>query len=250
MALVEMMDETFQVPADTRVYAIGDVHGRLDLLDRLLGAIAEDARAASFGKVVVVFLGDLIDRGPDSRAVIERVAAGPPASGPLAGARYVCLRGNHEDILMEFLADFSVGPRWFRNGGLEAIRSYVGEVDSGLAHDYPQLQRRLYKAMPAHHLRFLSSMPTRHEEGDYLFVHAGVMPGIALDRQDPYDLMWIREPFLSAREARTMMVVHGHTITENPEERRNRIAIDTGAYRTGRLTALVLDSAERRFIST
>jgi serine/threonine protein phosphatase 1 len=245
-----MIDETFQVPPDTRVYAIGDIHGRLDLLDRLLGSIAEDAGRSPGRRLVVVFLGDLIDRGPDSRAVVERVAAGPPESGPLSGARYVCLRGNHEDILMEFLADFSIGPRWFRNGGLEAVRSYVGEVDSVLAHDYPRLQRLLYKAMPAHHLRFLSSIPARHEEGDYLFVHAGVRPGITLDRQDPYDLMWIREPFLSARETRTSMVVHGHTITERPEERSNRIAIDTGAYRTGRLTALVLDGAERTFLST
>lgn len=242
--------KTYHVPVGTRVYAIGDVHGRLDLLDRLLSDIADDACAASFRQVVVVFLGDLIDRGPDSRAVVERVAAGPPSSGALAGARYVCLRGNHEDILMEFLADFSIGSRWFRNGGLESVRSYVGEVDSQLAHDYPRLQRLLYKAMPPHHLRFLSSIPARHEEGDYLFVHAGVRPGIALERQDPYDLMWIREPFLSAPESRPKMVVHGHTITEMPDERNNRIAIDTGAYRTGRLTALVLDGAERRFLST
>jgi serine/threonine protein phosphatase 1 len=246
----DSLRRTYRVPVGSRVYAIGDVHGRLDLLDRLLASIAEDARLASSRQVVVVFLGDLIDRGPDSRAVVERVVAGPPDSGSLAGARYVCLRGNHEDILMEFLADFSIGPRWFRNGGLESVRSYVGEVDSVLAHDYPRLQRLLYKAMPAHHLRFLSSIPARHEEGDYLFVHAGVRPGITLELQDPYDLMWIREPFLSAREVRTKMVVHGHTITEKPEERSNRIAIDTGAYRTGRLTALVLDGGERTFLST
>ncbi|CUW41526.1 putative serine/threonine-specific protein phosphatase [Magnetospirillum sp. XM-1] len=252
--LVEMIDEsvrrTHQVPPGSRVYAIGDVHGRLDLLDRLLGQIAADAAQAPDRRVVVVFLGDLIDRGPDSRAVIERVIAGPPDQGPLAGARYVCLRGNHEDILLQFLADFSVGPRWFRNGGLEAIRSYVGEVDGLLAHDYPRLQKMLYRALPSHHLRFLSSIPARHEEGDYLFAHAGVRPGVALDRQDPYDLMWIREPFLSAAEPMEKMVVHGHTVASEPEERVHRIGIDTGAYRTGRLTALVLDGGGRRYLRT
>ncbi len=249
-ALVEMIDQTHQVPPGTRVYAIGDVHGRLDLLDRLLGRIADDAGLAPARRVVVVFLGDLIDRGADSRAVIERVIGGPPQDGPLAHARYVSLRGNHEDTLLQFLADFSVGPRWFRNGGLEAVRSYVGEVDAHLAHDYPRLQKMLYRALPTHHLRFLSSIPARHEEGDYLFVHAGVRPGIALDRQDPYDLMWIREPFLSAREAMSKMVVHGHTVVAEPELRPNRIGIDTGAYRTGRLTALVLEGGGRRFLST
>ncbi|EME71534.1 diadenosine tetraphosphatase-like protein [Paramagnetospirillum caucaseum] len=238
------------MPPGTRDYAIGDIHGRLDLLDRLLADIAGDVARFPAGRVVVVFLGDLIDRGTESRQVIERVCGGPPAEGPLAGARYVCLRGNHEDILLQFLADFSVGPRWFRNGGLEAVRSYVGEVDARLAHDHPRLQKLLYRALPTHHLRFLSSIPTRHEEGDYLFVHAGVRPGIALDRQDPFDLMWIREPFLSAREARSKMVVHGHTVVMDPELRPNRIGIDTGAWRTGRLTALVLEGGGRRFLFT
>lgn len=246
----DSLSRRHRVPPGSRVYAIGDVHGRLDLLDRLLGEIAADAAQAPDRRVVVVFLGDLIDRGPDSRAVIERVAAGPPDAGPLAGARYVCLRGNHEDILLQFLADFSVGPRWFRNGGLEAVRSYVGEVDAGMAHDYPRLQRMLYRALPTHHLRFLSSIPARHEEGDYLFVHAGARPGVALESQDPYDLMWIREPFLSAREPWDKMVVHGHTVAPEPEERAHRIGIDTGAYRTGRLTALVLDGDGRRYLGT
>lgn len=245
-----MMDEAYHVPPGTRVYAIGDIHGRLDLLDRLLGHIAEDIGLAPAARVVVVFLGDLIDRGADSRAVIERVIAGPPRDGPLAASRYVSLRGNHEDILLQFLADFSVGPRWFRNGGLEAVRSYVGEVDAHLAHDYPRLQKMLYRALPTHHLRFLSSIPAWHQEGDYLFVHAGIRPGIDLERQDPYDLMWIREPFLSAHETLPKMVVHGHTVVNEPEVRHNRIGIDTGAYRTGRLTALVLDGAGRRFLST
>ncbi|KIL99183.1 serine/threonine protein phosphatase [Paramagnetospirillum magnetotacticum MS-1] len=251
---MEMIDDSshhpHRVPSGTRVYAIGDIHGRLDLLDELLARVCDDAGESPASRVVVVFLGDLIDRGAQSCAVVERVIDGAPAQGPLAGARYVCLRGNHEDTMLQFLADFSVGPRWFRNGGLEAIRSYVGEVDSRLALDYPRLQKMLYRALPTHHLRFLSSIPTWHEEGDYLFVHAGVRPGVPLDRQDPFDLMWIREPFLGATETLGKMVVHGHTVVAEPEMRPHRIGIDTGAYRTGRLTALVLEEDRQRFLST
>lgn len=248
-----MIDESLpplhRVPPGTRVYAIGDVHGRLDLLDRLLAQIAGDVDGVAAERIVLVFLGDLIDRGADSRAVVERVIRGA-SEGPLAGVRMVCLRGNHEDTMLEFLADFSVGPRWFRNGGLEAIRSYVGEVDAKLALDYPRLQKMLYRAMPTHHLRFLSSIPTWHQEGDYLFVHAGVRPAVPLERQDPYDLMWIREPFLGTDQRWEKMVVHGHTVVSEPEVRPHRIGIDTGAYRTGRLTALVLEEDRRRFLST
>ncbi|MBI3444234.1 MAG: serine/threonine protein phosphatase [Magnetospirillum sp.] len=243
-------DRIPKVPDGTRVYAIGDIHGRLDLLESLFEDICDEIRQTPVSRPVVVFLGDLIDRGPDSRRVIERIMGGPEPKGPLASARYVCLRGNHEDTMLEFLADFSVGPRWFRNGGLDAIRSYVGQVDSALAHDYPALQRLFYRALPGSHLRFLSRNPAFHVEGDYLFVHAGIRPGIALEHQDSYDMMWMREPFLSSEEDHGKMVVHGHSIVPEPESRHNRIAIDTGAYRTGRLTCLVLDGAERRFLST
>jgi serine/threonine protein phosphatase 1 len=261
--LEEMKGESLQrqeesvstVPPGTRVYAIGDVHGRIDLLDRLLGRIGEDMTFSPFesrlpDQVVVIFIGDLIDRGPESRAVIERMVNGAPAEGPLAAARFICLRGNHEDYLMQFLADFSVAPGWLRNGGLEAVRSYVGHLPDGFVTDYPAIQRLLYRAMPPSHLRFLSRMPVRHVEGDYLFVHAGIRPEVALENQDAYDLMWIREPFLSHDKPFPKMVVHGHSIVAEPEIRSNRIAIDTGAYRSGRLSCLVLEGAERRFLST
>ena len=244
-----------EVPAGTRVYAIGDIHGRLDLLSHLLEDIAEDARYTPYdgpapGRFVVVSVGDLIDRGPDSKAVVERLLAGPPSAGPLAGAQFVALRGNHEDYLLQFLADFSVAPAWFRNGGLEAIRSYVGHLPDGYATDYPALQRLLYRALPPSHLRFLSRMPLRYVEGDYLFVHAGIRPGVPLDRQDAYDLMWIRGDFLHSKDRAAKMVVHGHTVVTEPEIHPNRIAIDTGAYRTGVLSCLVLEGAGRRFLST
>ncbi len=258
---------TAMVPDGTRIYAIGDIHGRMDLLDRLLQDIAADAAYAPYEaaasneadasneesppkRIVIVFMGDLIDRGPDSKGVVERISAGAPAEGPLAKAQFISLRGNHEDYIIQFLADFSVAAAWLRNGGLEAIRSYVGQLPDGFIADYPALQRLLYRAMPPSHLRFFARMPVKHVEGDYLFVHAGIRPGIPLERQDSFDMMWIREPFLSNTEPLPKMVVHGHTLVEAPEIRPNRIAIDTGAYRSGRLTCLVLEGAGRRFIST
>ncbi|TAN76337.1 MAG: serine/threonine protein phosphatase [Magnetospirillum sp.] len=244
-----------EVPPGTRVYAVGDIHGRMDLLGRLLEDIAEDSRYSPYdapppGRVVVVCLGDLIDRGPDSKAVVERLLAGPPPDGPLAGAQFISLRGNHEDYLLQFLADFSAAPGWLRNGGLEAIRSYVGHLPDGFVADYPALQRLLYRALPPSHLRFLSRMPLRHVEGDYLFVHAGIRPGVPLERQDAYDLMWIRGDFLRSAELAVKTVVHGHSVVEKPEIHPNRIAIDTGAYRSGVLSCLVLEGAGRRFLST
>lgn len=227
----------------------------MDLLSRLLEDIAEDVRYTPYDgappdRIVVVSVGDLIDRGPDSKAVVERLLSGAPQSGPLAGAQFVTLRGNHEDYLLQFLADFSAAPGWLRNGGLEAIRSYVGHLPDGYAADYPALQRLLYRALPPSHLRFLSRMPIRHVEGDYLFVHAGIRPGVPLERQDTYDLMWIRGDFLHSTERAAKMVVHGHTVVTEPEIHPNRIAIDTGAYRTGMLSCLVLEGAGRRFLST
>jgi len=244
-----------EVPPGTRVYAIGDIHGRMDLLGRLLEDVAEDAAYAPYEggapeRLVLVYLGDLVDRGPDSRAVVERLIAGPGKAGPLAGATQICLRGNHEDYLMQFLADFSAAPAWFRVGGLEAIRSYLGHLPDGYVQDHPALQRLFYRSLPPSHLRFLSRMPLKHVEGDYLFAHAGIRPGVTMERQDAFDLMWIREPFLSHAGALGKVVVHGHTVVAEPDIRANRIAIDTGAYRTGRLTCLVLEGAGRRFLST
>lgn len=244
-----------RVPEGTRVYAIGDIHGRLDLLLRLMEQIAQDAEQAlaeglAPRRLVLVFLGDYIDRGDDSRAVIDLLAGGTLAAGPLAGAQQVCLRGNHEDYLLQFLADFSVAPAWFRNGGLEAVRSYLGHLPEGFGTDFPALQRRLYRSLPPSHLRFLSRLPLRHIEGDYLFAHAGIRPGVPIERQDAFDLMWIREPFLSTHQPLDKVVVHGHTGVAEPEIHPHRIAIDTGAYRSGRLTCLVLDGAGRRFLAT
>ena len=240
---------TARVPAGSRIYAVGDIHGRDDLLERLLAGIAADAATSPPPRLAVIFLGDLIDRGPDSRGVVERVAAGPPAQGPLAEAEWVVLCGNHEDYLLNFLADTRAGPSWFKNGGLETVRSYADDAVIAAAEgDLAALQMALLRALPRPHLRFLSGLPVSHVEGDYFFVHAGVRPKVALADQDPVDMMWIRTPFLASDENFGKVVVHGHSVVATPEIRPNRIAIDTGAWRSGQLTALVLEGGERRFL--
>jgi serine/threonine protein phosphatase 1 len=236
------------VPPGTRVYAIGDIHGRADLLDQLLDRICQDARLSRAGRRVLVFLGDYIDRGPASRQVIERVIAGPPSGPGWAGFHWVGLRGNHEDAMLRFLDDPRAGPVWLMNGGTAMIDSYAGGDAALDMDDMPRLQERLRRRLPEEHRAFLAGLPLSHVEGDYFFAHAGVRPGIPLDRQDPEDLMWIRQAFLGSSADFGKVVVHGHTITPVPEIRSNRIGIDTGAYRTGRLTALVLEGAERRFL--
>ncbi|MEW5726877.1 MAG: metallophosphoesterase family protein [Pseudomonadota bacterium] len=235
-----------RVPEGTRVYAVGDVHGRADLLERMLADIGADARARPAGRVVVVFLGDYVDRGPDSRQVVERLMAGP--GGNLAGAEWVCLKGNHEEYMLRFLTETSVGPAWCLNGGLATVRSYAGSLPEGAEADMPGLQLAFGRALPPAHLRFLSRLPLIHVEGDYAFVHAGIRPGVALADQDPADLLWIRDDFLFEAGGFEKVVVHGHTPTAIPEVRPNRIGVDTGAYRSGRLTALVLEGGDRSFI--
>jgi serine/threonine protein phosphatase 1 len=237
-----------RVPAGTRLYAVGDVHGQADLLDRLLGLIAEDAGRRIAPRTVVVFIGDYVDRGEGVRTVVDRLTAGPPP-GPLADAEWIPLRGNHEDYLMRFLADPAVLPRWLANGGAETLRAYVGEFAHLLDEPW-ELQRRFYRALPVEHLRFFTNLSLSHAEGDYLFVHAGIRPGVPLDRQTATDLMWIRDDFLFSEADHGRVVVHGHTQVTRPELRPNRIAIDTGAYRSGCLTALVLEGTEQGFLST
>ncbi len=238
-----------RVPAGRRIYAIGDIHGRLDLMESLLDLIAADVEKTAEIHPVIVFLGDYIDRGPKARGVVERLIEGPPHTGPLAGAEWVALRGNHEDYLLRFLDNARVGPSWLCNGGMETVRSYTGPLTPETETDMAALQLALIWALPPAHLRFLSRLNVAHREGDYLFVHAGLRPGVALADQDPHDLMWIRHAFLAATEPFGAMVVHGHSISETPTIRANRIGIDTGAYCNGRLTALVLDGAERRFLT-
>ena len=234
------------VGAGAVVYAVGDVHGRADLLDRLLARVREDAATRPERRKVLVFLGDYVDRGPDSRRVIDLLAAEDPY-----GPERVFLKGNHEDAMLGFLAAPETGIQWLGFGGAATLRSYG--VDPSAAHidgDLDRLRRELARALPRSHRRFLDRLALCHEEGDYLFVHAGVRPGIPLDRQDPDDLIWIRGAFLESREDFGKTVVHGHSIAPRPELRANRIGIDTGAFATGVLTCLVLRGARRAFIQT
>lgn len=229
-----------------RAYGVGDVHGRLDLLDRLLADIERDIAGAPAAETFVVFLGDLIDRGPDSAGVVERVR-----SWKFKGVRPVHLLGNHEEIFLDVLdAKPGLLYDWLRFGGAECAQSYGVSPDRLQAMDEAAAAELLRRRVPAEHIGFLKRCHDTFRFGDYLFVHAGVRPGLPLDRQSPRDLRWIREPFLTDRQAHGFTVVHGHTITPEVEERPNRIGIDTGAYRTGVLTAIVLDGERRRYLRT
>ena len=237
-----------RVPDDTRVYAVGDIHGRLDLLERLLGRMAEDCARDRPRRVAVVFLGDYVDRGPNSRLVVERLMHGAPQGGPLADAEWICLKGNHEDYMVRFVDDAQLGAAWCLNGGYETLRSYAGELPERMGGDMQALHLLLGRTLPPQHLRFLSRLPLMHREGDYVFVHAGIRPGVPLEELEARDLMWIRDEFLYDQRPADFVVVHGHTPCPTPDVRAHRIGIDTGAYYSGHLTALVLEGADKRFL--
>jgi serine/threonine protein phosphatase 1 len=237
------------IPAGQAVYAIGDVHGRLDLLDDLLVRIRKDAdRHPSDGGRSLVFLGDYVDRGSESRGVIERLLV-----DPLPGFATVRLMGNHEEAMLAFLDGESDGRDWLSFGGLETLMSY-GVPLRCLPHTeeaVKALRVALAEAVPALHVKFIRTCVLHHSVGDYVFVHAGVRPGISLERQTPTDMIWIRDDFLRARNPLPgRVVVHGHTICDLPQTRGRRINIDTGAFASGRLTSVALRGSERRFLST
>ncbi|MDX7950178.1 metallophosphoesterase family protein [Lichenihabitans sp. Uapishka_5] len=215
-------------------YAIGDIHGRLDLLDQLLTLIEADA-ARRGTPAKIVFTGDYMDRGPDSFGVVERVMAGPRR----AGDSFVPIRGNHDDLFVHAVTDGREVPDWAWQLFWHTIRSYGTDRDGAWRTD-PGLHR---------HAAFLASLPLFHDNGRYLFVHAGIRPGIAIEDQLQHDLIWIREEFLHHDGLLPRRVVHGHTIMgDKPEMRPHRISIDTGAYRSGILTAAVLDGLDVTFL--
>ena len=233
------------VPIGTRVYAIGDIHGRLDLLDALLELVAADEAARCAADTRLIFLGDLVDRGPDSRGVVERLMA-------LAARRPVrFLLGNHEEVFLRALDGDIKALRFLtRIGGRETLLSYGISEEDYRALDFKQLLTLAQARVPEKHRAFLRSFEKWIELGDYLFVHAGIRPGVELDEQKQSDLCWIRDDFLSHREGFGKMVIHGHSITEDIDEQPNRIGIDTGAFASGRLTAIGLEGADRWFLST
>lgn len=235
------------VPDGVRVYAVGDIHGRADLLVRLHRKIAADAAGAAGGRCIVVYVGDYVDRGPDTCGVIDELLG-----ETLAGFERVFLKGNHEDFLTRFLADGSMGDVWFMNGGIETLESYGIDMAPWVwdAHGLESVQKLMHERMGPGHLEFFRTLELYRVIGDYIFVHAGLRPGVPLDRQDPRDFMWIRHEFLESRDSFGGIVVHGHTPFPEPEVRANRIGIDTKAWQSGHLTCLVLDGAERRFMQT
>ncbi|MCG8595768.1 MAG: serine/threonine protein phosphatase [Kiloniellales bacterium] len=228
-----------RAPAGKRLYAIGDVHGCRGQLDALLGQILEDAARDRDREKVLITLGDYVDRGPASREVLEILSG-----FPLPGFTCVHLRGNHDTMMRAFLEDPAAGPLWLMNGGDATCRSYMLDP----AGPPIALSAALGRALPRRHRAFLDSLALSHVEGDYLFVHAGLRPGVPLAEQDPEDLIWIRDPFLFSTRDHGWVVVHGRSPTDAPDRRPNRIGIDTGACYGGRLTCLVLEEDSQRFL--
>jgi serine/threonine protein phosphatase 1 len=230
-------------PDGVRIYVVGDIHGRADLLKQVLAGIDADIAAYPAPRVIQVFLGDYIDRGQQSREVLDIL---------ISRTQYhqmVCLKGNHETYVPDFLRDPAMLDQWRYFGGLETLVSY-GVVPSINADQEEQLAlaEALRRALPESHRRFLSNLKPSFACGDYFFAHAGVRPGIPLSKQHERDLLWIREDFLLHEEGFGKIVIHGHTPVKEPDIRANRINIDTGAYATGRLTCLVLEGEQMTFI--
>jgi len=234
-------------PAGVRIYAIGDVHGRLDLLNLLHKEIVKDAASANRLQKFIVYLGDYVDRGLESKGVMDALLAGPPP-----GFEAVYLKGNHEQAMLEFLGDAAVGHSWRNFGGLETLFSYgIGDAARlSTDEDFERARLKLVEVLPPNHLEFLQTLEIAITLGDYCFVHAGVRPGVPLSRQSEEDLLWIREDFLDSRENFGKVIVHGHTPVPDPVVRPNRIGVDTGAYLTGTLTAVVLEGTTQRFLQS
>lgn len=230
------------LPAGIRIYAFGDVHGRLDLLDELLGKVDADLAGHPVAKAIFVFLGDYIDRGSHSRETIDRLIARRDIS------EHVFLKGNHEQIALKCLTDPGLFDRWLRLGGAETLASYGIEVGSKVK--IAELQAAFHKALPQAHIKFFRSLQPSFACGDFFFVHAGVKPRVALARQTEKDLLWIREEFLGSNQDFGKTIVHGHTPGYDIEVRPNRINIDTGAYATNRLTCLAIEGASLSYIDT
>ncbi len=232
-----------KVPPGTRIYAIGDVHGRADLLERTISDIDQHRNAYPIANPIEIMLGDYIDRGPRSDDVIELLT-----SRHVHG-QTICLMGNHESYLLDFLKDPTSLAEWQRYGGLETLMSYgLAPSLNPTPEDQKKLAASLAERLPAHHSEFLMTLPLAFDCGDYFFVHAGVRPGIALSNQRAEDLLLIREEFLLHKGPFGKVVVHGHTPVSEPEIYNNRINIDTGAFATGKLTCAVFENDEILFL--
>jgi serine/threonine protein phosphatase 1 len=234
------------IPEGRRVYAIGDIHGRNDLLQQLLDKIIKDDGERDDVESEIIFLGDLVDRGPDSAGVIDTAMK---LKETLGNVRF--LMGNHEEVYLAAAAGDEKSVRFFnRIGGRETILSYEITMKEYMELDMTQLARRIPELFPRNHVDFIAGFEDQIIIGDYAFVHAGVRPGVPMSEQRQKDLRWIREEFLSSQETHEKIIVYGHTINDDVVETGTRIGIDTGAYYSEKLTALALQGSERWYLDT
>jgi serine/threonine protein phosphatase 1 len=236
-----------RIPEGLRLYVVGDIHGRADLLHQMLEMIRKDEELKPAPAAELFFLGDYIDRGLDSRGVIESLLHALPLS-----MRAVFLRGNHDDAMLRFLdGELDLAQGWLLLGGTATLASYgLNPFQANAGRDLGKLRDDLAAKVPPEHLAFLKATEFSATRGDYYFVHAGVRPGVPLEAQTSEDQLWIRHAFLASNEDHGKVVVHGHTVEDKPLLLWNRIGIDTGAFATGRLTCLILEGASQRILQT
>lgn len=230
-------------PAGLRIYAIGDVHGRLDLLEAMHEAIQGEIDDNPPGDWRIVNVGDYIDRGPDSKGVIDFLIRATGADG-----RHIALAGNHDAGLVDFLADPTPDSLFARHGGRQTALSYGVDADFSSHALAREAAVRLRAAMPREHVEFLATLPRSVAFGDFFFCHAGIRPGVPLARQNPEDLIWIRSAFLDSPLLHEKVIVHGHTPSSVPEVLPNRVNVDTAAFSTGVLTALSVEGTRKRIL--
>lgn len=237
----------YRLPPGSRVYAVGDIHGRADLLKNMHRLIEKDAACDPVQENVLVYLGDYIDRGLYIREVLDMLCF-----DGLPGFRRVFLKGNHEEMMLDFLENPELLETWVQLGGQATLMSYGVKVSSSdFSRDMAETAKKsLIDALPSEHLSFLKRLKVCFELGNYLFVHAGIKPGKSLSEQVPEDLLWIREDFLSCDEYFEARIVHGHSIVSRPEILPNRINVDTGAYASGKLSCVVLEENRARMLIT
>lgn len=231
------------MPSGERIYAIGDIHGRFDLLFQLMRSIVKDVNMRPRAQKRIVILGDFIDRGPNSAKIIEALSA------LSADDRMVVLKGNHEAALVDGIrGDRSALEAWIDFGGDATLRSFGARDDDIWPADTRKLVDNVRRIIPPAVVDWLESLPVTYRAGSYLFVHAGIKPGVALTKQHENDLLWVRDEFTSSTADHGAIVVHGHTISARVCVEPNRIGVDTGAYRTGRLSAVALEGGDHWII--
>ena len=233
-----------RTPQGVRIYAVGDIHGRADLLQKLLVRVEEDARLSNKERVIFITLGDLVDRGDYSKETIDILLKLPPEW------QHISLRGNHEEMLLGFLDNPEENSVWLLNGGLALLQSYGMKIFKPTFNhkELHNISKEFSEKIPSRHLQYLQSQELYYKSEEYLFVHAGLRPRIPLEKQKKDDILWIREEFLNEDYNFGPMIIHGHTVSSVPDICKNRVGIDTGAVFSGKLTCLALQGSEAWFI--